>query len=102
MYVSVRQNSAQMFEYICEFDINKLAGLLQRLDLEDSLTIVDVYSSDGHSFLHKAAYENTFIIADYFITFYKQRMTKYLKLKLQSSQSDPNEELTDSQHRTIE
>ena len=34
---------------------------------------------DGHNLLHRVAYENSFRISEYLITYYKQRLAQYLK-----------------------
>lgn len=34
---------------------------------------------DGHNLLHRAAYDNTFRISEFLITYYKQRLAQLLK-----------------------
>jgi hypothetical protein len=39
----------------------------------------DLFDEDGHNLLHRAAYDNTFRISEYLITYYKQRLAQHLK-----------------------
>ena len=34
---------------------------------------------DGHNLLHRAAYDNTFRISEFLISYYKQRLAQHLK-----------------------
>ena len=69
----------QIFEALSSFDINKLKSILQKVDLKDSLTLKDLMDDDGHNLLHRAAYDNTFRISEFLITYYKQRLAQHLK-----------------------
>ena len=44
---------------------------MQRIELQDSLTITELYDNDGHNLLHRAAYDNTFRISEFIIMYYK-------------------------------
>ena len=68
-----------IFAALTSFDINKLKTILARVDLVDSLSMPDLYDEDGHNLLHRAAYDNTFRISEYLLTFYKQRLAQHLK-----------------------
>ena len=69
-----------IFEALSTFDITKLKSILQRIDLQESLQITELMDDDGHNLLHRAAYDNTFRISDFLITYYKQRMAQFLKI----------------------
>ena len=68
-----------IFDALSSFDINKLKSILQKIELEDSLTINELMDEDGHNLLHRAAYDNTFRISEFLITYYKQRLAQHLK-----------------------
>ena len=53
--------------------------MLQRIELQDSLSLPELYDEDGHNLLHRAAYDNTFRISEFLITYYKQRLAQHLK-----------------------
>lgn len=52
---------------------------MARIELLDSLKITELYDEDGHNLLHRAAYDNTFRISEYLITYYKQRLAQHIK-----------------------
>lgn len=45
----------------------------------DSLNLPELVDDHGHNLLHRAAYDNTFRISEYIITYYKQRLAQHLK-----------------------
>ncbi len=60
-----------IFEALSSYDINKLKSILQRIELQDSLSITELIDNDGHNLLHRAAYDNTFRISEFLIMYYK-------------------------------
>ena len=76
---SLKGKSKVIFDALTSFDINKLKTILARIELVDSLSMPDLYDEDGHNLLHRAAYDNTFRISEYLLTFYKQRLAQHLK-----------------------
>ena len=78
---TLRSKKKSLFEAISSFDINKLKPILQRIELQDSLTITELYDDDGHNLLHRAAYDNNCRITEFLITYYKQRLAQHLKAK---------------------
>ena len=66
--------------------------MLQRIELQDSLSLPDLYDEDGHNLLHRAAYDNTFRISEFLITYYKQRLAQHLKEIECSRQNKANPE----------
>ena len=77
--VSLKSKQKQIFDALSSFDINRLKTILQRVELQDSLTIRELIDEDGHNLLHRAAYDNTFRISEFLITYYKQRLAQSLK-----------------------
>lgn len=76
---TLKAKKQAIFEALTSFDINKLKSILQRIELVDSLSLPELMDEDGHNLLHRAAYDNTFRISEYLITYYKQRLAQYLK-----------------------
>ena len=68
---TLKSKKKAIFEALTSFDINKLKSILSRVELQDSLTITGIIDEDGHNLLHRAAYDNTFRISEFLITFYK-------------------------------
>ena len=78
---TLKTKQKAIFEALSSFDINKLQSILKRIELEDSLQITELMDDDGHNLLHRAAYDNTFRISEYLITWYKKQLAQYLKLQ---------------------
>ena len=77
--ITLKGKQKAIFEALSSFDINKLKSILQRVELSDSLTLPDLVDEDGHNLLHRAAYDNTFRISEFLITYYKQRLAQHLR-----------------------
>lgn len=71
---SVHTKKKELFEAISCYNTTKLKSILQRIELQDSLSITELVDDDGHNLLHRAAYDNTFRISEILILYYKQRL----------------------------
>ena len=69
----------EIFDALSSYNTAKLKSILQRIELEDSLSLPDLYDKDGHNLLHRAAYDNTFRSSEMLILFFKQRLAQHLK-----------------------
>ena len=49
-------------------------SILQRIELVDSLKLVEITDESGQTLIHRAAYDNTYRISNYLLQFYKQRL----------------------------
>ena len=76
---SLHTKQRAIFEALTSFDINKLKVILSRIELQDSLSLPELYDDDGHNLLHRAAYDNTFRISEYLINYYKQRLSQHFR-----------------------
>ena len=74
-----QQDAKLIFLYINTFDLNKLKAILTQMELRRSLEIVNLQDDQGYNVLHSAAYYNTFRIAEFLISFFRERLVKYLK-----------------------
>ena len=75
---SLASKQRSIFEALTSFDINKLKVILQRIDIEDSLGLPNLYDSDGHNLLTRAAYDNASKCTAFLIDYYKERLGQYL------------------------
>ena len=64
-----------LFLAVKSLDTNKVISILQRLETEDSLQISSLTDAEGYTLIHKAAFENSYRISEYLITYYKNRLT---------------------------
>ena len=79
-------------------DANKLMSILQRLECQDSLSIVTLLDEAGYTLIHRAAFENSYGISEYLISYYKDRLRKYMQHK----ESARNPGMTSEQANNIE
>ena len=69
-------------------------SILNKIDVLDSLKIVEITDESGHTLIHRAAYDNTYRISEYLITFYKQRLSARMRekeAKRSGNDLDPND-----------
>lgn len=76
---SLRQRSAEIFECLHSFDINKLIMILSKLDTEEALELINLVDESGHTLIIRAAYDNTHKISEYLIFYYKTKLAKHLR-----------------------
>jgi hypothetical protein len=78
---TLRQRSAEIFECLHSFDINKLIMILSKLDTEEALELINLVDESGQTLIIRAAYDNTHKISEYLIFYYKTKLAKHLRSK---------------------
>ena len=64
--------------------------ILNRLELNDSLQIAGIKDKEGYTVINRAVFENSTIISEFLIKYYKERLFK--KLYHEKSVQDPDVE----------
>ena len=76
--MTLQQKAESLFNALRSLDTSKLVSVLQRLDVQEALTVVYMVDREGHTLIHKAAYENSFGICEYLISFFRDRLYENL------------------------